>query len=191
MLPSVTEEKAALRRTVRRWLAALPSSERRESDRALFAHFLSLPQVEGAKTIFAFWGIPEREPDTGELVRQLAERGKVVGLPRMLPGRGMEVRGYASDRPLVPAAFGLLEPDEQAPLLERAAIDLILVPAVCYDRRGFRLGFGGGYYDRWLSGFSGVTVGLCRDCVLQEHVPIEDHDRRVEFLLTESRRFSL
>lgn len=134
MLPSVTEEKAALRRTVRRWLAALPSSERRESDRALFAHFLSLPQVEGAKTIFAFWGIPEREPDTGELVRRLAERGKVVGLPRMLPGRGMEVRGYASDRPLVPAAFGLLEPDEQAPLLERAAIDLILVPGLCYDR---------------------------------------------------------
>ena len=186
MLPSVTEEKAALRRTVRRWLAALPSSERRESDRALFAHFLSLPQVEGAKTIFAFWGIPEREPDTGELVRQLAERGKVVGLPRMLPGRGMEVRGYASDRPLVPAAFGLLEPDEQAPLLERAAIDLILVPAVCYDKAGYRLGFGGGYYDRWLEHFNGFRVGMCRNAVLQDKVPTEPHDSRVDLLLTET-----
>ena len=71
MLPSVTEEKAALRRTVRRWLAALPSSERRESDRALFAHFLSLPQVEGAKTIFAFWGIPGKEPETARMIRTL------------------------------------------------------------------------------------------------------------------------
>ena len=90
MLPSVTEEKAALRRTVRRWLAALPSSERRESDRALFAHFLSLPQVEGAKTIFAFWGIPEREPDTGELVRQLA-----AVLPHHQVGVGQLPLGHA------------------------------------------------------------------------------------------------
>ncbi len=60
----------------------------------------------------------------------------------------------------------------------------------CADRRGFRLGFGGGYYDRWLSGFSGFTVGLCRDCVLQDRVPTEDHDCRVDLLLTETRRFS-
>ena len=110
---------------------------------------------------------------------------------RVAAGQVLSVRLSDPDRPLVPAAFGILEPPADAPLLPRADIGLALVPAVCYDRRGFRLGFGGGYYDRWLSGFSGVTVGLCRDCVLQEHVPIEDHDRRVEFLLTESRRFSL
>ena len=178
MLPSVTEEKAALRRTVRRWLAALPSSERRESDRALFAHFLSLPQVEGARTIFAFWGIPEREPDTVALVR------------RMLPGRGMEVRGYASDRPLVPAAFGLLEPDEQAPLLERAAIDLILVPGLCYDREGYRLGFGGGYYDRWLAGCSGWKVGLCRAALLQDRLPRGPYDIPVDLVVTEEECLS-
>ena len=109
----------------------------------------------------------------------------------MLPGHLMEIRQYMPDRPMVSVSFGISEPDLSCPILTQDEIDLILVPAVCYDRRGFRLGFGGGYYDRWLSGFSGVTVGLCRDCVLQEHVPIEDHDRRVEFLLTESRRFSL
>ena len=109
--------------------------------------------------------------------------------PRMLPGRQMEVRLYEPDRPLVPASFGILEPPADAPLLARPDIDLALVPAVCYDRRGFRLGFGGGYYDRWLSGFSGFTVGLCRDCVLQDRVPTEDHDCRVDLLLTETRRF--
>ena len=142
--------------------------------------------MQQAKTIFAFWGIPGKEPETARMIQTLVSQGKRVGLPRMLPGRQMEVRLYDPDRPLVPAAFGILEPPADAPLLPRADIGLALVPAVCYDRRGFRLGFGGGYYDRWLSGFSGVTVGLCRDCVLHE-----DHDRRVEFLLTESRRFSL
>ena len=170
---TAAEDKAALRRQVRLTLDGLSPDALRRSDDALFAAFSALPQVEAASTIFAFWGIPGREPETGRLVQALTARGKRVGLPRMLPGRQMEVR---------PA---------DAPLLPRADIGLALVPAVCYDRRGFRLGFGGGYYDRWLSGFSGVTVGLCRDCVLQEHVPIEDHDRRVEFLLTESRRFSL
>ena len=67
----------------------------------------------------------------------------------------------------------------------------MLVPAVCYDRRGYRLGFGGGYYDRWLADFSGVRVGLCRGAVLQDRVPTEAHDARVDILLTEEESLSL
>lgn len=187
---TAAEGKAALRRQVRLTLAGLSQEALRRSDDALFSAFLSLPQVASASTLFTFWGIPGREPDTARLIRALTARGKRVGLPRMLSGRQMEVRLYDPDRPLVPAAFGILEPPADAPLLPREDIELALVPAVCYDRRGFRLGFGGGYYDRWLSGFSGITVGLCRDCVLQDQVPVEKHDRRVELLLTETRRFS-
>ena len=186
---TVAEDKAALRRQVRLTLEGLSPEAVRRGDDALFAAFSALPQVEAASTLFAFWGIPGREPDTGRLIRALTARGKRVGLPRMLPGRQMEVRLYEPDRPLVPASFGILEPLADAPLLARPDIDLALVPAVCYDRSGFRLGFGGGYYDRWLSGFSGFTVGLCRDCVLQDRVPTEDHDCRVDLLLTETRRF--
>lgn len=186
---TVAEDKAALRRQVCLTLECLSPEAVRRGDDALFAAFSALPQVEAASTLFAFWGIPGREPDTGRLIRALTARGKRVGLPRMLPGRQMEVRLYEPDRPLVPASFGILEPPADAPLLARPDIDLALVPAVCYDRRGFRLGFGGGYYDRWLSGFSGFTVGLCRDCVLQDRVPTEDHDCRVDLLLTETRRF--
>lgn len=186
---TTAEGKAALRRQVRLTLEGLSPEAVRRGDDALFAAFSALPQVEAASTLFAFWGIPGREPDTGRLIRALTAQGKRVGLPRMLPGRQMEVRLYEPDRPLVPASFGILEPPADAPLLARPDIDLALVPAVCYDRSGFRLGFGGGYYDRWLSGFSGFTVGLCRDCVLQDRVPTEDHDCRVDLLLTETRRF--
>ena len=186
---TIAEDKAALRRQVCLTLECLSPEAVCRGDDALFAAFSALPQVEAASTLFAFWGIPGREPDTGRLIRALTARGKRVGLPRMLPGRQMEVRLYEPDRPLVPASFGILEPLADAPLLARPDIDLALVPAVCYDRSGFRLGFGGGYYDRWLSGFSGFTVGLCRDCVLQDRVPTEDHDCRVDLLLTETRRF--
>lgn len=190
-MPSVIEEKAQLRKRIRSRLAGLSAAERRESDDALFARFLGLPQVERAGTIFAFWGVPEREPETGRLVRALAERGKQVGLPRMLPGRGMEVRAYVPDRPLVQAAFGIWEPGEDCPLIPGEEIDVALVPGLCYDRRGYRLGFGGGYYDRWLSGWAGVRIGLCREIVLQERLPVEEHDRRVELVLTERESLSL
>ena len=109
----------------------------------------------------------------------------------MLPGHRMEVRRYDPDKPLVRAPFGISEPGEDCPLLAREEIPLALVPALCYDRRGFRLGFGGGYYDRWLEGFSGLRVGLCREAVLQDRVPAGPHDARVDLLLTEWESLSL
>ena len=189
MASAIDFEKKELRRRVREELSALSRSELVRGDNALFARFLALPQVEAAKTVFAFWGIPGREPDTARLIKELVRRGKTVGLPRMLPERRMEVRRYVPDRPLVKAAFGISEPGEDCPLLRD--IDLALVPAVCYDRRGFRLGFGGGYYDRWLENFSGVTVGLCREAVLRDRVPAEAHDAKVDILLTEGESLSL
>lgn len=185
-MPSATaEEKGALRRLLRQTLETMTDRERRESDEALFARFLSLPQVERAGTIFLFWGVPGREPETGRLAEELCRRGKRVGLPRMTPGRGMEVRLYRQDVPLVPAPFGILEPGEDCPLLPPEELDLVLVPALCYDRRGFRLGFGGGYYDRWLEGYSGVRIGLCRERVLQDRLPTESHDQPVDWVVTE------
>lgn len=171
-------------------LSRLTPEELVRSDSALFERFLALPQVEKAETIFAFWGIPGKEPDTSRLIGELVRRGKTVGLPRMFPGHRMEVRRYCPDRPLVTASFGISEPGEDCPLLAREDIGLVLVPAVCCDRRGFRLGFGGGYYDRWLENFSGFRVGLCRAAVLQDRVPIGIHDARVDVVLTEEESLS-
>lgn len=182
---TIAEAKKALRTQLRREMAALTPEQLAESDRALFARFLSLPQVREADTLFLFWGIPGREPETEQLVRELTRQGKRVGLPRMLPGHQMEVRQFDPHIPMKQAAFGIWEPTQEMPLLEKGEIGLALIPAVCYDRRGYRLGFGGGYYDRWLEHFSGRTVGLCRAALLQDRVPIEAHDSRVEVLLTE------
>ena len=190
-MPSTPEQKKELRRQVRALLTQMEPERLFREDEAMFARFLALPQVESARTIFAFWGIPGREPETGRLVQALTARGKRVGLPRMLPEHRMEVRLYDPAIPLRSVSFGIQEPGEDCPLIAREEIDLILVPAVCYDRRGYRLGFGGGYYDRWLEHFSGSRVGLCRSSILQQQVPIEAHDTRVDTLITELECLSL
>ena len=190
-MSATAEEKNALRRRVRQALEGMPSQLRAESDRALFARFLALPQVERARTIFAFWGIPPREPETRLLVEALCRQGKRVALPRMLRAGEMEPRLYDPGRALAPASFGLLEPGEDCPLVEREEIGLVLVPGLCYDRSGFRLGFGGGFYDRWLAGYTGLRVGLCRQAVLQERLPAEHHDIPVDLVVTEGECLSV
>ena len=166
----------------------MPAEERRQEDEALLAAFLAAPETERAQTIFLFYGVGT-EPDTSRLLDPLLRRGKRLALPRMLPGRRMQARLYCPDRPLVPHRFGIPEPDEACPILAPEEIDLVLVPALCYDRRGIRLGMGGGYYDRWLADFSGPTLGLCREALLQDRLPAEPHDRPVDAVLTPAARF--
>ena len=153
----------------------------------MFQAFLSLPEVRQASTFFLFWGIAGLEPDTGSLAASLTRLGKTVCLPRVVPGFGMECRVYRPELPMSVSDFGIQEPTERAPLIRPEEIGLALVPALCYDEGGRRLGFGGGYYDRWLESFSGTTVGLCRECVLQRSLPVEPHDLGVHVLVTDRR----
>lgn len=186
-MPSTTtaEEKARLRTILTARERTLTAEERRVSDLALLRQLEGLPAFAHARTLFLFVG-RRAEPDTLPLIRRLHDQGRRVVLPRCLPGRGMACQLYDPEQPLVRQSFGLLEPPADALQVERDEIDFALVPALCYDRRGFRLGRGGGYYDRWLSGFSGRTAGLCRNCLLQDALPLEPHDRPVQAVITET-----
>lgn len=179
------DAKSRLRQQVRSALASMTPEELRTSDDALFARFLALPQVKKAKTIFTFWGVRGREPDTGRLAEQLVSQGKRVALPCTLPQGQMEFRLFISRENLLAGPHGIMEPDRRCPLVPAQAAELILVPALCCDKQGFRLGQGGGFYDRWLSAYSCPSVCLCRQPLLCEALPIEGHDRPVDLVLTE------
>lgn len=183
MSTTTAEEKARLRTLIRHQLSKLPDAERMAEDNALFSAFLALPEVAQTYTILLFCGAGT-EPDTARLFAPLLDRGKRLALPRILPDRQMEVRQYCPDRPLLLHPFGILEPDESCPLIPAQEIGLVLVPALCYDRKGFRLGMGGGYYDRWLAHYSGITVGLCRQTLVQDTLPTQPHDRPVDLVVT-------
>ena len=166
-------------------MTALTEEERRESDALLLTRFLVLPEVERARTILLYHGMGA-ELDTASLLRELSARGKTVALPRCLPGRGMEARRVTGDSALIRHPYGMLEPGEDCPVIAREGIDLILTPGLAFDKKGYRLGQGGGYYDRYLAGYGGKTVALCRDVFVLDEVPTEPHDRPVGLVLTET-----
>lgn len=179
---SVIEEKRQLRKQVRKQLAELPEVVRRAQDKALFKAFLGADAVKRAGTVMVYWGV-EPEPATTDLIGALFACGKRVALPRCLPAGQMEARAYRGGR-LIRGPYGIPEPGEDCPLVEKRDIDVILVPALCYDRKGIRLGRGGGYYDRWLVDYAGISVGMCYKELMREELPREEHDRPVKLLLS-------
>lgn len=178
MPAGVTEAKAALRRQ----MAALSCPDWQP----LLERFLALPELVAAHTVMLFCGVG-REPDTAPVIDKLLRRGKTVALPRCLAQRRMEARVITSRSDLVPGAFGIPEPGEDCPVIERDKIDLVLVPNLCCDKRGYRLGHGGGYYDRYLAGYSGMTVALCPAVWLREELPRDEFDLPVQVILTERK----
>ena len=173
---TVQERKEELRRHA----ALLPQVEAG----ALFERFLALPEVEAAETVMVFYGTG-REPDTVPLIPALLEKGRRVALPVVLPHRGMEARQVTDIDRLVPNRYGIPEPDGSSPVIPKHEIDVALVPHLMVDRDGYRLGWGGGYYDRWLTDFPGLTVCVCRPERLVEHMPREKFDVPVKLVLIE------
>lgn len=179
---SCAQLKQELRTQMRAAAEGLPIQRRKAQDKALFKAFLGLEQVKQAKTILVFWGVGT-EPETTGLISALLASGKRVALPRCLPGRGMEARLYRGER-VTRNAYGIPEPGEACPPVDKGELDVILVPALCYDKAAYRLGQGGGYYDRYLADYAGFTVGLCYRELLRDALPLEPHDRPVRLLLT-------
>jgi len=123
------------------------------------------------------------ETDTIPLIQRLLDSGKRVVLPCCLAEHMMEVREIPSVSDLRPGMFKIPEPGQHCPVVSKESIDVALIPYVLCDRGGYRLGHGGGYYDRWLSDFTGATVVICSSERLVPELPREPHDLPVDFLI--------
>ena len=184
---SAIVDKAQFRAQLKRREAALTPEMCQRSDAELRERFLAERAVQSARSVLLFAGMGA-EVDTAPLLTALHDAGKRVLLPRCLPGHEMEARLYDPNR-LKRHRYGMLEPNTDCSAADKSEIDLILVPALCYDRQCRRMGRGGGFYDRYLADFTGRTIGLCRDALLCDAVPTDSLDRPVELVLTETRRF--
>jgi 5-formyltetrahydrofolate cyclo-ligase len=175
--------KAALRRRILAARAGLSVDQRAAAGRALRDAILALPQVQMAGTVAAYYSIGS-EPGTHGLVYALWKRGSYVLLPRLRPDMDLDWASYEGPDSLRPGPRGLTEPTEPSrgvPAVSRA--DLVIVPALAVDRRGARLGRGGGSYDRALArvGPQVPTIALLYDGELLGEVPAAAHDQRVRF----------
>jgi 5-formyltetrahydrofolate cyclo-ligase len=159
----------------------MSDSDRAQASRLIRDHVLEMPEVSAAGTIAAYYSIGT-EPDTRRLIFALWKRGSYVVLPVLQPDGDLDWASYEGPDSLAPGPRGLLEPTEpgRGPGTVARA-DVVLVPALAVDARGYRLGRGGGSYDRALARVGGQvpTIALLYDDELLPTVPTEPHDQRV------------
>ncbi|SHI13214.1 5-formyltetrahydrofolate cyclo-ligase [Sporobacter termitidis DSM 10068] len=177
-------EKTALRKQVMKKIEELPDDYIAESDRGIFDNLTKLPEFQKAKTIFTFYSMG-REPDTRRLVEYALGQHKTVALPVCAKCGVMDARAIASTEELSLSSYQLLEPLGSTQVVAPEALDFIIVPALAYDREGYRLGYGGGYYDRFLLKTKAFTAGIARERLLMDAVPREAHDVAVRCVVTE------
>ena len=175
------QEKAVLRKQLRAARSARSPDDRREAGRLIRDALLSLPELQMAGTVAAYYSVGA-EPDTRGLVYALWKRGTYVLLPQLLPDGDLDWASYEGPDSLVPGPRGLAEPGEppRGPGAVARA-DVVLAPALAVDHAGNRLGRGGGSYDRALARVGPLipVIALLYDDELLGHVPAEPHDTPV------------
>ncbi len=159
--------KRATRAEVRAARDALPPDERARCSLSIRDRFLTLPELEAVRTVMLFWSFGS-EVDTAPLVRSLVDRGVTTALPRIVDGE-LEPKTYRPGDPVTETPFGACEP-AGGEVLDPSALDIVVTPAVAFDRAGRRVGYGGGYYDRFFAGTrpGSLRIGVAFDVQLVE-----------------------
>ena len=178
-------EKKLLRVELRKRRAALDDEYRKSSDRKLIDALFSLPQFKNAKTVLTFYPVGS-EPSVLEIAEKTLSLGKQVAFPLCHPeGPYMTFHLVKSITDLTVGSYGIPEPDEAFSTVSELTDALCVVPALAFDRSGYRLGYGKGYYDRFLGSFCGTSVGLVYDELLFEELPRDKYDEKVDIIITE------
>lgn len=178
--------KADLRAKYRKIRECCPADVKKSLDQSLTQIFLNLHEYKQCEKLFVFVSSPI-EVDTTDIICQALNDGKQVAVPKCTDKNGkMEFYFIKSLNQLEKGAFGIMEPKEN--ICEQVSdlrSGLCIVPGICFDMFGYRIGFGKGYYDRFLERFGGTTAGLCYSKCMEHELPRGNHDKRVDILITE------
>ena len=176
--------KSELRKQVLHEMKAISQEQKQFIDQALTEQLLQHPFYQEAKVIATYLSFPH-EFQTQELIEQALRDGKKVLIPKTYPKGRMDFVVYDPQQ-LVKTSFGLLEPQGDLEVVDASQIDLIHVPGLAFTTEGYRIGYGGGYYDRYLKHFSGNTLSTVYPCQIRDFIP-EDHDIPVQEVLVDER----
>jgi 5-formyltetrahydrofolate cyclo-ligase len=185
-LKNIREQKKDLREQSMQFRRNLSAEEKAALDKKILRRVLALREYAGADVLYTYVSKP-LETDTLSLITAALDAGKRVAVPRCLPETvGMEFYEIVSVDDLAPGTYGVLEPvPERCRPVRTSRRAVCVVPGLSFDSQGYRLGYGKGYYDRFLADFRGFTVGLCYSGCVRWNLPHGFYDRSVDILATE------
>lgn len=162
-----------------------------EQDAHIAEKVIASPEFDMAPYLFTYLSFG-KEVDTRAIIKQAWAQGKRVALPKCQSERRLSWHLVDSLDSLVASSFGMNEPDEQVhPLVDASQVGpyaLALVPGLAFDQEGYRLGYGGGFYDRFLQEYPGISWGLCRESSFLESLrdldAVDSHDLPVDRVIT-------
>ncbi|TLS36312.1 5-formyltetrahydrofolate cyclo-ligase [Pseudalkalibacillus caeni] len=187
----MNQHKQQLRNEMKEKLKEMSPDQRESSNHAIHKTLFNHPLWLQANTI----GITiSRKPevDTAPIIEKAWELGKEVSVPKCFPKtKEMEFRSITSYDQLEVVYFGLKEPiPDRTESCSPLNVDLLIVPGLVFDKQGYRIGFGGGYYDRYLENYSNGTVALAYDFQVVDRVPKETFDQPVQEIITDAASYS-
>jgi 5-formyltetrahydrofolate cyclo-ligase len=178
--------KAELRSTVRQLRRNLSPLQQDTAAIAVAKSVAQLPNWHQARRI-ALYLATDGELDTQPLASLARDTGKQLFLPVINNDDSLHFAAWQTDRPLISNRYRISEPDAHAPRCNIAELDIVFLPLVAWDLSGGRLGMGGGFYDRTLSGVSGpLLVGLAHTAQQVDQVPSEDWDITLDYMATDA-----
>lgn len=167
---------------------ALSEQERSVLDDRITQKLLAISEYVEATTVLTYVSVSS-EVSTRMFIESVLRDGKTVAVPRCLPGHCLEFVAITSLDQLIAAPFGLLEPPKELPALTEEQMDasICIVPALLIDTKGYRLGYGAGFYDRFLSTYPGKKICLAyQQNLSRTTLPHTAFDVAVDLVITES-----
>lgn len=185
-LKNIKERKRELRAYYKKLRAECPQNIKQNLDKELTQKFLSLDEYKNCDTLFAFVSMPI-ECDTSMIIDNALLDNKHVALPKCKNKSGiMDFYFINSKDDLKKGMYSIFEPDsDKCKLVTDFSHGLCLVPGLCFDFQGYRLGFGKGYYDRFLNDFGGTSIGICYSRYVEKSLPHGIFDKYTDILVTE------
>jgi 5-formyltetrahydrofolate cyclo-ligase len=177
-------DKSVLRAQCRARRDAMTGEAVAAASASIREHLMAWPMFQQAQMVMAYMAFGN-EINLVPLMEQFRDKRWVIPRTLMKPEPHLVLHPYDSTR-LVRHRYGMLEPDASLPVIKPGALDLVLVPGVAFDQRGYRLGFGGGFYDRFLLLVTANTAGIVYKTLVVDQVPNDEFDQPVKFLACEA-----
>ena len=180
--------KHELRKRIESIRDGISKDEKERLDAVIAAHLISWEAYRSSKVLFCFVSF-RSEIDTRPIIEKSIKLDKIVSVPKINLANG-EMRAFIIDdfeSCLEPGEYGILEPVSSCRELDYGRLDLIITPGLAFTSRGERLGYGGGFYDRFIERHSQATIcALAYDRLILNEIPVKEHDVPVDYLITES-----